>query len=159
VQATDVGVVDTGLTGAAVVEGVVEVVVVGAIVVEDEVLVVEAVVVVVTGTVVVEVDDGVWPGTGCDGVEELVRTFAAAAVTPPTIRTVATAVAASLRADAPIRGGPFSCPLARSSNYYIARRAARVTDSGQDCGPAMTGHAGRCSPAGSRSARRSTPGR
>jgi hypothetical protein len=87
------------------------------VVVVDAVVVVEAWVVVVGATVDddVELEDvvGVWAGTsGGDGFDELVRTLAAAAVTPPTIKMTATAIATSLRADAPIGVRPFSRPLA-----------------------------------------------
>jgi hypothetical protein len=88
-----------------------ELVVVEGSVVDDEVVEDDEVVddeLVDDGVVVlVVVDDGVCPGISCGGDEEAFRTLAAAAVTPPTTRMVATAVATSLRADAPMRGGPF----------------------------------------------------
>jgi hypothetical protein len=114
-----VGVVAAGLVPGGVVASVDgvggcvvgEVVVVACVVVGRVVVVVVdvgglVVVVVVDVVDVVELVevDGVWAGTsGGDCLDEPLRTLAAAAVTPPTTRTVATAMAASLRAAAPIR--------------------------------------------------------
>ncbi|HKA04951.1 MAG TPA: hypothetical protein VKD67_11490 [Acidimicrobiales bacterium] len=105
-------VVEAGVVvGAAVVvlaRTVVVVVPVVVVVVPAVVVVVAAVEVV--GATVVEVVDvvvGVCDGSKLVEPPELVSTLAAAAVTPPTIRSVATAMAARRRADVPMREGPF----------------------------------------------------
>jgi hypothetical protein len=93
-----------------VVLGTIVVVVVEGAVVVDAGEVVEVVVEVVVDDVVVDVVDvGVWAGmSGDDGLDDALMTLAAAAVTPPTTRALASATAASLRAGTRIRVGPLS---------------------------------------------------
>jgi hypothetical protein len=83
-------------------------------VVDDDVDVDGMVVEVVVDDEVVEVVDvGVWAGrSGDDGPDEPLTTLAAAAVTPPATRALASAAAASLRAGTPMRVVPFPRPLA-----------------------------------------------
>jgi hypothetical protein len=102
-----------------VVGAIVVVVVDGAVEVDLGVVVV----VVVDAVVVDVVDVGVWAGTsGDDGPDDAFMTLAAAAVTPPTIRALAIATAASLRAGTGIRVGPLS-PAGLSHTSLAGRRS------------------------------------
>jgi hypothetical protein len=97
-----------------VVVGSIVVVVDGAVeVVDDDVDGAGMVVDVVVDDEVVEVVDvGVWAGRSGEGPDEPLTTLAAAAVTPPATRALASAAAASLRAGTPMRVVPFPRPLA-----------------------------------------------